>query len=109
MPLTSMFFHRITTYRLRAGTGVQKSYTANLRSLPCFIQPMSAEFSTKIDMVFGKSYYCYTSLNADLKQGDKVIDQDGKEYRVSGSQKRNYGSQPNLTFYLSEQAGDGAN
>lgn len=109
MSFLTMLQHRLTTYRLQNGTGVGKTYQPNLTDEPCLIQPMSAEYAARVGMTFGRSFYCYTAINADIKLGDKVIDQDGREYRVNGTMKRNYGLNQNMCFYLAEQAGDGVN
>jgi hypothetical protein len=105
MSFSTQLVHRITTSRLQAGSGMQKSYAANLVDYPVMIQPMSAEYAAKVNMVFGRAYNMYTAVDADIKNGDKVVDQDGKEYRVSGSLKRNYGFNQNTTYWLTEEAG----
>lgn len=107
MPISNLLQHRVTVYRMGKGAGIAIGYQKHLINVPCFIQPMSAEFAAKVGMAFGKSYYCYANVNVDIKQGDHVVDQDGKTYGVSGSMKRNYGRNQNMTFYLSEQAGTG--
>lgn len=109
MSYQTMLQHSVLTYRLKQGTGVGRVFTANLTDEPCLIQPMNAEFSARVGMTFGRSYFCYTNIATDIKLGDKVVDQDGKEYRVSGSMKRNYGFNQNMCYYLAEQAGDSLN
>jgi hypothetical protein len=107
MPYNSRFIHTIKTFRLISGSAIQISYGPNLTGVACLIQPMSAEASAKVNMTFDSAYYCYVVYPTDIKKGDKVIDQDGTEYRVMGSLKHNYGGNANICFYLSEQAGDG--
>lgn len=102
---TNNLTHRITTKRLQSTGTMGKSYVVNLQDYPVMIQPMSAEYAAKLNMTFGRSYNMYTQLGADIKNSDTVIDQDGKEYRVNGSLRRNYGGGAHITFYLTEQAG----
>jgi hypothetical protein len=105
MSFQTQLVHRVTTYRLQSGSGMQKNYEPNLIDQAAFIQPMSAEYAQKANLVFGRAYNMYTTINVDIKNGDKVVDQDGKEFRVSGSLRRNYGFNPNVTYWLTEEAG----
>lgn len=106
MSLYTLMTHTMNTYRLTATSGIKKEYTANLINQQCLIQPISPEFAAKTGLVFDRTYNCFVPLGTDLQIGDKTIDQDGKEYRVTGSLKRNYGVYtPHLTFLLSEETG----
>lgn len=106
MSLYTLMTHTVTTYRLVATTGIKKAYIANLTDQQCLIQPISAEFAQKTGMVFDRSFNCFVPLGTDLQIGDKVVDQDSKEYRVAGSLKRNYGVYTqHLTFLLTEETG----
>ena len=67
------------------------------------IQPVSAEFASKINEVFGRTYHLFVPINTDIQIGDKIIDQIGKEYRITGSLNRNYGRNPHLTFIMTEE------
>lgn len=107
MSFVSQLNNSLTTYRLAQGAGVTKTYALNLTDVAVFIQPMSAEYSAKLGMTYGRSFNCYTQISVDIKKGDKVVDEDGTEYRVTGSLRRKYGHNPNATFWLTEQAGDG--
>src|SRR5580765_3497943 len=109
MSFTGLLIHQITTYRNRlTGVGIQRGYILNLQDQPCLIQPVSAEFANKINEVFGRTYNLFVDLTVDIALGDKIVDQDGKEYRVTGSQRRNYGaSAPHLTFVITEQVKSG--
>lgn len=101
-----MMVHLMTTYRLTSTTGIKKTYQANLTDQQCLIEPISPEFAQKTGLLFGRTYNCFVPIGTDLQIGDKVVDQDSKEYRVTGSLKRNYGMYTShLTFLLSEETG----
>lgn len=107
MSLSSFFVHTITVSRRLATTGFKSSYQT-VGTFSCNIQPVTAEYAAVNGMVFGRTYNAYLSDAADIQIDDKLIDQDGKEYRVTGTQKRNYGySQPHLTLMLSEEPTSG--
>ena len=108
MSFLSMLEHVITTSRRGSGAGVQRLWQTNLQSVNCLIQPVSAEFASKTNNVFGRTYNLFTDTGVDIQIGDKIIDQGNKEYRVSGSLNRNYGRNAHLTFILTEEPG-GAN
>ncbi len=103
MSFNSLLTHRVTTYRnLPNGTGIQKSYQQNLINQPCMIQPLSAAYAAQANMVFGRAYNLFVPLGTDLQLSDKLVDQDGKSYEISGSLKRNYGANAHLTFLINE-------
>lgn len=93
-------FNTITTYRLTATVGIQKSWRQNLISQACLIQPVTPEFAAKTGMVFDRTYNCMVEVGTDIQIGDKVTDQDGKKYQVTGSLNRNYGFNTQHTTYL---------
>jgi hypothetical protein len=102
--LYSVMVHTLTTKRMKSGVGIQKTYQINLASQQCLIQPISAEYAAKTGLVFDRSFNCYVPIGTDIQIGDRGTDQDGKQYMVSGSLKRNYGVYgPHLTFILTEQ------
>ena len=105
MSFNTLLSHTITTYRNKpTGIGITKSFQINLLNVAALIQPVTAEYANKINEVFGRTYNLYLPLGTDVQISDKIIDQDAKEYRVTGSLKRNYGvSEPHLTFIITEQ------
>jgi plasmid maintenance system antidote protein VapI len=104
MSFQNQLVHRIWTFRSQSnGVGIQKAFVENLVSQPAMIQPLSAEYAAKINEVFGRTYNLFLPLGCDVQIGDKVLDQDQKEYRVTASLKRNYGFNAHLTFIISEQ------
>lgn len=109
MAFESFFVHTATISRLQQGVGIQSNYVEVESSLPCLIEPVTAEFASVTDMVYGRTYNGYFRLPADVQIGDKIIDQDSKEYRVTGTSKRNYGANPHITVLMTEQSTGGGN
>lgn len=108
MSFDTLMTHTITTQRYSAnGVGVHQSYQTYLQNVPCLIQPVSARYAKEINAVFGRTYNLFVALGTDLQTSDKITDQDGKVYQISGSLKRNYGANAHLTFIVTEQVTSG--
>lgn len=108
MSYSNFLIHRIEVSRLQTVSGFKQVYQVVEKTLPCNIQPVIAEYASVTGMVYGRTYNCFLKLGADIQIGDRVIDEDNKEYRVTGSLKRNYGnSAPHLTVVLTEQSAAG--
>lgn len=102
--ISGIFYNSITTYRLKSTVGIQKSYVQNLVNQPCLIQPITPEYAQKTGMVFDRSYFCQTDIGVDIQISDRVIDQDGKKYQVTGSRKGNFGiTTQHVTYLLNEE------
>lgn len=104
MSLLGLMEHRLTISRMKSGAGIQRIYQSIKINQPCLIQPVTAEYAAKTNQVFGRSYNCFLPIGTDVEISDKAVDQDGKEYRVTGTLKRNYGRNPHLTVWLTEQS-----
>jgi len=64
--------------------------SATLTDVPCYIEPLSAEKA----MMYGTeraydSYQIFCNV-LDIRNGDKLVDQQGVEYFVHGFKKFNY-------------------
>lgn len=108
MSFDGLLEHQITTYRMLPNplNANQSTSQINLQNQNCLIQPVTAEFAAKTGMVFGRSYNLLAPLEVDVQISDRVVDQDGKTYQVTGSLKRNYGfNTPHMTYYMTEESG----
>lgn len=106
MSLIDLLSDTIDIYRTTQGPGVQTSYgTAPLNSgLNCLIQPFTGEYFGKTNDAFGRAYNCFLPLGTDIMISDRVIDQNGKVYQVTGSFNRAYGQNTqHLTVTLTEE------
>ena len=111
MSFDGLMSDTIDIYRAQAGPGVVTSYgdTPYNPGVPCLIQPVQGEFISKTDMNYGRPYTCLVAMETDLNLSDRVIDENGKTYQVTGSLNRDYGSPAvqHLTFMLTEEASQG--
>lgn len=61
--------------------------TVTYTAYPADIQPAS---NTRIQLTggrFGASFTGFVEVNVDIKEGDQIVDGDGKKYSVQGVQK----------------------
>lgn len=108
--LADLLQHTIDIYRAQAGPGVQTGYGTDPYNggISCLIQPVTGEYTSKTDQNYGRQYNCIMQTGTDISISDRVIDQDGKTYQVTGSFNRNYGTMtPHITMILTEEAMEG--
>lgn len=105
MSLNNLLTNTLDIYRTQQGPGVQTKYGILTEGVPCLIQPQVGEFYAKTGMNYGRTYNCLMPLNTDILISDKVIDQDGIKYQVTGFFRRNYGSGAvqHMTVILTEE------
>lgn len=68
-------------------TGNKTTYAVAV-TIACHIQPLSAGFSTGQMGRDGKDYRMYSL--AEVLIGDRIVDEDGEKYEVTGVQKLKY-------------------
>jgi hypothetical protein len=108
MSFFGMLTDTISTQRLKYTSNTNSSYKTNLTGQPCLIQPVSPEFAAKTGFAFGKSFKCFLPIGTDIVMSDKVTDEFGNLYTVTGSLNRPYGmNTQNLQVILEQQAGQG--
>jgi argonaute-like protein implicated in RNA metabolism and viral defense len=74
MAFENFFVHTATVSRLVLNsTGIRSNYTEVESSLSCLIEPVTAEFASITDMVYGRTYNAYFRLPADIQIGDRII------------------------------------
>lgn len=82
MTLLNLFTNKVVVSRLTAVSGDKTIY--NTITSECVnIQRLNDEKTLKIGGSIGKSYRMYAGENADIQEGDKLIDTDsGDEYKI---------------------------
>jgi len=111
MAFTNLLTNTIDIYRAQQGTGNTTSYGDEPYNpgVACLIQPIIGEYTSKVDMNFGRQYHCLLPVDTDINIADRCVDADtGKTYQVSGSLYRPYGNAtPHITMILTEEATEG--
>lgn len=82
-----LFFknHEITIYRTRRKSGSDRyALSATLTAYSVDIQPSSIERTQMIGTRYGATYDAYVDTSVEIKEGDQVVDEDGKRYSVKG-------------------------
>lgn len=110
MSFESLLSDLIDVYRAQPGAGMTTSYGDEPYNpgIACLIQPVTAEFASKTDFNYGRSYNCFVPLGTDIQISDRCIDEFGKTYQVAATLNRPYGSNvPHLTVILEEEPMEG--
>jgi hypothetical protein len=100
--LVDLLSHRVTVKRPTADAGIKKTFQNVATGVPCLIQPLDDVAIQQTASAFGKGFRCYTQPDANIREGDQLIDGDSRLFLVRGMRKRNYGNFPHLEFLLSE-------
>jgi hypothetical protein len=111
MSLEALLSDTVDIYRVVGGAGIVTSYNMNsplYSGVSCLIQPMVPEFTAKTDFTYGRLYRCLLPINTDIQLSDRVIDENGKTYQVTGTLNRDYGiAVQHLTVTMTEEAKEG--
>jgi len=77
-----------------------ETYQDYLTDKPAHIQPLDDSYGEGLDGSYKKDFLMFCEL-CDIKQGDKVIDSDGKEYVVSGVEEYEWQTLSHLEVRIS--------
>jgi hypothetical protein len=99
MPFSNLLKDTLTVSRLAITTGAKRVYTSP-GSVSAMIQPLTAEQTQYQGLALGSGFKAFCDFEADIKAGDKAIDQDSREFRVQGIKKHTYGSRPHTEVIL---------
>ncbi len=70
----------------------------------CLIQPITDVETSITNENLAGLFEMYTVVNSDVLVGDKIIDSDGRDFRVDGVDNHNYGVSPYKKYILSLEA-----
>ena len=84
-----MTFPHTATIQRKTKVGTIYSF-ADLGTVKCFIQPIDMESAQAYGITFSKGSVCYTALDAELKEHDRLV-YNGTTYGISGFRVHPYG------------------
>ena len=86
MGITSFYNKSIDTERMTnvGGGSKRQDWQANLSGIPCQIMPESGELSQVQGSAFYNRFKMWCSPTADIEIGDRVTDNDGVVYSITG-------------------------
>jgi len=90
MTLGSLLEHSVTVSRVTASGGVKKSFQQVATGVACLIQPLDPEPVTTATAV-ASDYKVFFGKDADIREGDRLTDTNGRVFSVRGIRLRNYG------------------
>lgn len=93
MSITHLLTHTVSVKRSASAGGVKHTYqpVAGLEAVPCLIQPLSPEDSATLADAYGSDFKGFFAAGTDIQIGDKLTDQDSRDFSVRGIRQRNYG------------------
>ena len=91
--ITHLLSNIVIITRLSTVSGNKQAYST-VTSVSGHIQPITGEKAALYDGVFGKTFKIYVDGETDIKEGDKLKDENGYYYTVkSGAvSRRTFGS-----------------
>lgn len=91
MTFVNLRTKEITILRLGTSSGDRLTFSTTVTSDYVNIQPASARKSLEVTGAVGKLYTIYADIGLDIRDGDKIVDEDGREYDVvAGGLNDNY-------------------
>lgn len=102
MSFQALFNSTITISRLATGVGQRRLYTPYITA-KCMIQPTSPSDSQIDHESWGSTYKCFALNSAQIREGDRAVDQLGADYRVTGVRSLMFGTTPHLEILLTRE------
>lgn len=102
MSLAGLLSHSVTVRRAAAAGGVKKTYQTIAEDVPCLIQPLDPEATASVGMAMGKAYKIFFQLDANVQEGDSLLDHQGRTLGVRGIRRRDYGRNQHLDVLVEE-------
>lgn len=87
----SLYRHTVSVKRQTAGAGITKTYNTVATGLACTIQPIAAEGQEQTASDYSQMYRGFFAVTADVREGDRLTDADGRVFGVRGIKLHNYG------------------
>lgn len=101
--------HTVTIARKNTGAGIRRT-TANVAvGVKTFIQPLDPQASRQYQLSFGKGFRAFFEQGIDVRDGDRLTDQNAEVYTVVGVRHHDYGSQPHINVALQKEMEPGDN
>lgn len=81
MSLINLFTNQVVVSRLEIVSGSKTGYVSTITA-DVSIQRMADEKAVAVGGAIGKTFRLYTDIDIDIQKGDKLVDENGVEYRV---------------------------
>lgn len=103
MSIARFFDTNVVVRRLGTVSGNKKTYTTTA-TVNAHVQKMGREARVKQDIIEENAYLAWFKVNTDIKEGDRVTDQNtGKEFVVQEVNNRTYGINQHLETLMSQK------
>lgn len=93
----ALLIHRATIERKErlSGKGLSSNFVKKYDHVPCMVEPASVGDTLHQDLIIGKDYNAYFSVDVDIKKGDRLTTSNGLSLLVNALAV--YNDVPNLS------------
>lgn len=101
MGIKRFFDKDVIIRRLKTVSGNQKSFQATA-TVSGAIQEMDAQTRAALEIVESRGWIAYFDIDQDIREGDKLEDEEGTEYTVTEVTQKDYGINQHLEIIMQE-------
>jgi hypothetical protein len=101
MSIKSFFNKKVIIKRLSTVSGYKKTFQSTA-TVDGAIQEMDREARQKLGILEERTWIAWFDINEDIKEGDTMVDENGKSYIVKEITKKDYGVNQHLQVILEE-------
>ena len=101
MGIRRFFDKDIVVRRYKTVSGYKKAFMATA-TVDCALQPLDKQSAQAIDILTDKGYFAWFDVDEDIKEGDRITDENGINYIVREIAKMDYGCNQHLECLIEE-------
>jgi len=101
MAIRRFFDKDIVVKRYKTVSGYKKSFQATATAEGA-LQPLDRQSTQAIDVLTNKGYFAWFDVDEDIKEGDRLTDENGVNYIVREIAKMDYGANQHLECLIEE-------
>lgn len=103
MTIKDFFNKSVVVFRMKAVTGNKRNFTTTA-TVDVAIQELDKNATRELDQVKDRAWQCYFDIEDEnkIKEGDKIVDSYGIEYKVQEKTIKDYGINQHVDVILVE-------
>lgn len=102
MSIIRFFDREVIVKRLKTITGSKKNFQSTA-TVEGHIQELDQEARQLLNIVEERGWIAWFAVDTDIREGDRITDDEGKTYHVREITKKEYGINQHLEVILMEQ------
>ena len=101
MSIKSFFTKKIVVRRLSTVSGMKKAFQSTA-TVDGAIQEMDRQARQKLGIIEERAWYAWFDINENILEGDTLVDENGKRYKVIETTKKDYGVNQHMQVIMQE-------